>query len=100
MEEVRPEFNSSLQYLWRISNLLWSAHTTCMDETTRSDELTILEQLEIELDPRMTSQERWESEILRRRARGLMSEPIREYFIFLNRLAHQKGLILPRGGVL
>ncbi len=94
MDEVAPEFNSSLQYLWRISNMLWSAHTARMDDTTTKDEFAILEQLEIELDPRMTEQERWEAEVLNRRARKLSPVAIKDYFIYLNRIAHSKKLIM------
>lgn len=93
-DEVRPEFNSSLQYLWRISNLLWSAHTARMDETTAKDEFNILEQLEIELDPRMSEQERWEASCLNRLARKLKPSDIKEYFLYLNRKAHASGLIM------
>lgn len=94
MEEIKPEFNSSLQYLWRISNLLWSAHTACMDERTRQDEFSMLEQLQIELDPRMNEQERWQGWLLNKRASNLNKHMITDYFLFLNRIAHDKGLIM------
>lgn len=94
MDDSQPEFNSSLQYLWRISNLLWSAHTARMDQTTQKDEVYILEQLEIELDPRMTEQERYYADFLNGKAKSLKPLAIKNYFIFLNRIAHEKGLIM------
>ena len=65
-----------------------------MDEKTYKDEFAMLEELEIELDPRMSEVERWEADILCRRARRLKPADIKDYFIFLNRLAHSKGLIM------
>jgi len=94
MEELAPEFNSSMQYLWRISNLLWSAHNARMDQETLKDEFYILEQLEIELDPRMSELERWEADVLNYYASKLKRLAIKNYFIYLNRLAHSKGLIM------
>lgn len=101
MDEVAPEFNSSLQYLWRISNMLWSAHTARMDDTTTRDEFAILEQLEIELDPRMSYVERAEAEYFNKLARKSLSPiAIKEYFRYLNRTAHLKGLIMKDKSVL
>lgn len=94
MDEVTPEFNSSLQYLWRISNMLWSAHTASMDTSTTRDEFVILKQLDIELYPRMNYCERWEAWVLKERAKKLKPIDVEDYFIFLNTLAHDKGLIM------
>lgn len=94
VEPVAPEFNSSLQYLWRVSNLLWSAHMARMDQDTVKDEFYILEQLEIELDPRMDEEERWEASVLNFYAAKMNKRAIKEYFLYLNRIAHAKGLIM------
>jgi len=94
MDEIAPEFNSSLQYLWRISNMLWSAHTAAMDTTTTRDEFLILKQLDIELYPRMNYRERWEAYVLKERAKKLGARDVEDYFIFLNNLAHEKKLIM------
>jgi len=65
-----------------------------MDDTTTKDEFAILEQLEIELDPRMTEEERVIANGLNKKARSLRSIEIKRYFLYLNRLAHDKGLIM------
>ena len=95
MEEPKSEFNSSLQYLWQINNLIWSACTASIDDDNSKDEFRILHLLDVLLDPRMTEQERWEASVLSSKAmKGYDYSKIRDYFIYLNRIAHSKGLIL------
>lgn len=56
--EPTPEFNSSLEYLRRISFLLWSIHVARMETKSCEDDFLLLDELDIELDPRMTIEER------------------------------------------
>jgi hypothetical protein len=96
-EKEYSEFNSSLQYLWRISNLIWSAHVSSMNAKTVTDEVLILEQLHIELDPEMSDDERKAAEDLRVEVKkSYLKADIRKYFIHLNRFAHKKGLVLKK----
>jgi len=66
-----------------------------MDKNTVADEFTILQQLDIELNPRMNAGEIKACEELRLACKySLNTEKIRLYFLFLNNLAHSKKLIM------
>lgn len=103
-DNPRPEFNSSLQYLERISRLLWAAHVASMDDETTADELNALQQLHLELDPRTVNkkicvgQKEYDVtqylEWCRKEAKSKNPEKIRNYFRALNRFAHSEGLIM------
>jgi len=93
--EPSPEFNSSIEYLKRISQLLWSIHIARQETESCEDDFLLLESLDIELDPRMNVDERNQSELLRGRCvNGKNKQMIRDWFVFLNRLAHDKKLIM------
>lgn len=92
--DITPGFNSSLQYLDQINSLIWSTIRASIDETTRKDEYLILTNLQILLVPRMTEEEEEKAEELRKYASKLSSKSLREYFTYLNRIAHAKGLIM------
>ena len=93
-DKKEPMFNSGIAYLQRISNLLWSFHLSRVEEQKPAYEFKILEDLDMELDPRMNDKERGEAETLRHLAEKNPTRYNRDYFIFLNRFAHKQGLIM------
>lgn len=91
-----PELDSSQSYLWRVSTLIYSGHIARIDGETVKDELAVLEQLYIELDPLMTDEERSKANEILTKAKSFNRARIKDLFIYLNRTAHAKGLIMQR----
>lgn len=94
--EASPQFNSSLDYLKRISWLMNVAHTASVNDDDFLDWFWVLEQLHIELLPRMNPYEENILDTLMKRARVGVKyrQPVRAYHSALNILAHQKDLIM------
>lgn len=93
---VEPEFNSSIDYLKRIGWLMRYCHIASVNDEDYTDWLWVIEQLHIEIDPRLTDEERWQCDVIRDYAYGGKHERnnIREYHLLVNRLAHLHGLIM------
>lgn len=91
-EEYTPEFNGAIHHAYRVAMLVSAYQAAATETIDTADDFRILDLLDQEIDPYMTAQEVWEAEMLRARAKnsGLF---VREYFVFLNRLAHSKGIM-------
>jgi len=102
-----PVFNSSLTYLERMNWLMQQAHVCSMDDEEVYDWLMCVEQLHIEIDPRMQPDEQTDLNILRRDTIRRLKQPdkpltnlvekreiVRKYHVAVNRFAHSKKLMM------
>lgn len=103
-DESNPVFNAGVDYLQRISELIRLTHKS-MIEDDRVMAYNLLVQLETEIMPRMNKEELGESAKYNKRIRFIVlshahTKPnllveLRKWFNFLNKVIHEKGLILP-----
>lgn len=87
-----PEYNSAAHHAWRIGRLVQAYQNAVMSTENKTDDLQVLDLFDQEINPYMTDQECKDADELRKKCSG---NPvyIRDYFIFLNRLAHTKGIM-------
>ena len=97
-----PRFNSSLNYLFRVNNLMDSAHILKLEADNNDSNylpyFSILESIHIEIMPRLTEEENEEARRLMNKARVCLGNNQRTdiilYHFHINELAHNHNLIL------
>lgn len=87
-----PEYNSAAHHAWRIGRLVQAYQNAVVSTENTADDHKILDLLQQEIISYMKPEEVKEADALR--LKSLVNPVlIRDYFIFLNILAHDKGIM-------